>query len=415
MEGTDVEHLFKEHSVEELKSVRDNLAVEIEKKTDQLKSIVKNKYRDIVETSDAVQFMSSNLHKVELSLQSLEESVKNFYSNIRDTQDKGSAFDDKDVAMSLHESHIPQDDEESKCNRIIQKCLRYSSEFWESFDQGDYGTSIKILDEARGYTKQVDLNSMNHKQRTIINRLNMTFDRGSKMIRDNLWYQVKSAGPDQIGMIAGIDQKELYEVSLISSIQFLVAKFSKDSSDMSFHAQVRRYQPHSYYNVQNHEIRDEDYITQNLGELANFVQMPKFMSAELSEFLFGVCKVINTIAGFDLNRSSIVASLRLMIELTCSIYTELITTMESMRADSKRKRALQLYFDLLYMRMLLNTSRCIELIEELDPKVSQLMSTYEQILDPIELCTISEAMHENVVNLCRSTTRLYGLLIPHLE
>lgn len=88
---------------------------------------------------------------------------------------------------------------------------------------------------------------------------------------------------------------------------------------------------------------------------------------------------------------------------------------DDLKGETKRKRALQLHHDLLYVRVLLNTPKNVDLIEQYDPKVNELCRKYELMLDSVEYYVISSALHDNVLALSQSTIRLYGLLIPHLN
>lgn len=405
--------LFKEHSFEEIESVKDNLASEIEKRTELLKSIVKEKYRDVVETSDAIKSMKLNLTEIEQSFLSLDKSISHFYVNIKESNVVGSKRNNllqSGASVSTKQS-TESDDSHTDGNNFVKRLLNISDAIWENYDSDNLEASVRLLNESAQLFEDAQNCDMDPGDRVIVENLRLTFSRTNEMIKKSLWHKIQTAAPDQIGIIAGSDQEDLYKLSLNTSIHFLVDKLHKSLSDMSFYAQIRRYLPLSHFNSETNEIEPEG----NLNPQVSYVQLPKMISSDLSEFLYGVCSVINTIAGFNLNRSSIVDSLKMTIEHCLDVYTEIIPLIESLKSGTKRKRALQLYYDLLYIRILLNTSKNVDLIEKLDPKVVEVTARYERMLDSIELYTISAALHSNVVNLSKSTIRLYGLLIPHLH
>lgn len=409
-----IDSLFKEHSFEEIESVRDNIASEIEKRTELLKSIVKEKYRDIVETSDAIQSMKLNLKEVEQSLWSLDKTIANFYTRVKEPQVVASKSQNLNQAQ---EQGQPND--ESKVDtaskngdQAIKKLLEYSSAIWEHFDSGNLREGVKLLNESMHLLEENRNDPLLNK--VALNNLEITFNRAREIIKNNLWHKIQVAAPDQLGIIAGSDQEDLYQLSLVSSVEFLVEDLRSSLSDTSYHAQIRRHQPFSYFNSQTNKI-EEDIKSTEGSTTTSYTHLPKNISPELDTFLYKICKIVNTIAGFNLNRSSIVESLRITIDNAMKVYRDIIPMVSLLKADTKRKRALQLYFDLLYLRILLNTSKNIDLIEKLDPQITELASKYELLLDSIELYTISAALHTNVMKLSQSTIRVYGLLIPHLQ
>lgn len=412
-----IETLFKEHSLEEIESVKENLAVEIGKRTDQLKSIVKEKYRDIVETSDAIQSMKVSLKDIEQSLWSLDKSITEFYTRIKEPEIELSTqpklFQEANITKPsdpiLESKDKNQDANEST---ILGKLVDNLSEIWNYFDSGNLKHSVRLLNESlRIVDNKKD--RFSDKDRKELNSIKESLTRFEDMIKNNILHKIQIAAPDQIGIIAESDDEDLYELSLKCSIEFLVNNFRRDITDISYYAQIRRYQQCSYFDSQTNEI-----ISKSSAEIksnSSYVQIPKYTSPELNTFLYKVCRVINTIAGFNLNRSSIVDSLNKTIECALKVYEDLIPMVSDLKSESKRKRALQLYFDLLYLRILLNQSKNTDLIESLDPKITELALQYELMLDSIELYMISSALHTNVMNLSQSTIRLHGLLIPHLQ
>lgn len=410
------ETLFKEHSFEEIESVRDNLATEIDKRTELLKSIVKEKYHDVVETSDAIHSMKLNLNKVEQSIHALDKNISSFYARIREPTVQKNQFQHVQSGTSTDPNinrNIKTSQEPECPSDIIDKLVQSNSDMWDHFDAGNlkmsvkaHKRSLKFLEDARNDTSLTD-------KASVLDSIETNLNRAREMMKNYLWYRIKSAEPNQIGVIAGGDESDLFRLGLCSSVDFLVEKFLKDITDMSYQAQIRRYQPSSYFNTQTSQIDPE--VNDLKPPSTGYVQIPKSVSTELSTFLYEVCRVINTIAGFSLNRYSITESLRITIEQIMKVYSDLAGLVDELKSETKRRRALQLYFDMTYIRVLLNTSKHMQLVEDLDPKISTLTNKFEFMLDPIELYMISEALHNNVLNLSQSTMRLYGLLIPYLQ
>lgn len=409
-----IESLLKEHSFEEVESVRDNLASEISKKTELLKSIVKEKYRDIVEASDAIHSMKLNLTQVEKSLWSLDRNITDFYLRLKEpralsskivpTESKNLPFEDLNLNSDQTTSNFDVAD--------IKSLFKHITSIWEYFDSGDLKESVSHLNSSQKILNQ--LRSEGKIDQSVdVKNLEVTVNRATEMIKNNLWLRIQSAAPDQIGIICGSDQRDLYQLSLKSSIYFLVDKLVTGLLDTSYHAQIRRYQPCTYFNSTTSQIELDDNPIESSA--TTLIQLPKSISPELGAYLYGVCKVINTIAGFDLNRSSIVESLEITVTQILDAYSQAAPLLSNLQGEAKRKRALQLYFDLLYVRVLLSTSKCIELIEKLEPRLINMSNQFELMLDSIELYMISTALHSNVLKASQSTIRLYGLLIPHLQ
>lgn len=414
-----VDILFKEHSYEEIESVRDNLANEIEKRNELLKSIVKEKYRDVVETSDAIQSMKVNLTKLEQSMRHLDSSVANFYKRIEETNkysqqsarkvESGRGGHDASVLTSFL-----QDDTIDSCdNQDIQQVLSKLTELWDHLDSGNLKLSVKLYHDCVVILGKCRNSERAQQESIVLENLDTKLRRAEEMIKNFLWHKIQSVETNQICIIADNNEKELYSWSLRSSIEFLVKKLREDISDVTYPAQIRRYQQYSHFNTSTNTVDNE--VNDIKPPSSDYVQIPKEISLELSAFLFATCRVLNTIAGFSLTRSSIIDSLKVTVLQILNVYTDLVAIIDTLSSGSKRRRAMQLYFDLMYVRVLLNTSKDLELIEDLDPKISELMSKFEQMLDTIELYVVSDALHTNVLHLSKSTIRLYGLLVPHLQ
>lgn len=404
------EAIFKEYSFEEIRLVRDNLASEIDKQTDLLKTTVKSKYNDIIETSDAIKSMRLNLETTETSLWNLNKKISEFYTSFREPSAKKSTT----KLVQSSESKAAQQDEisNSQDGDLLKELMARYSELWDHFDSGDLKSSVKI------YTDTIDL--LNKKRDELpadqveaINSVETSLNRAKDMMKNYIWHQILSAGPEKTGIVPGCDLDDLYRLSLSSSSEFLIDRMRQDLFDSSFKAQIRRFQPCSYFNTQTNEIDPSINEAKGLGP--GYVQIPKFISPELNTFQYEFCRVINIVAGLNLNRRSIVESLSTCIKEALEVYTDLLVEIEKLKPELRRKRAMQLYFDLLYLRILLNSSKSIELIEHLDPKVTKIADKYELLLDSIELYMISSSLMSNVVELSKSNIRLYGLLIPHLQ
>jgi predicted nuclease with TOPRIM domain len=396
-----VDILFKEHSFEEIETVRDNLASEIDKRTELLKSIVKEKYKDVVDTSDGIQSLKSNLSQIEKSITRLNKSISGFHKRIKEPN---STYGFESASNKLSSTDENQDDND------LKRLLQITTEIWDHFDTGNLKMSVKLYNEGMDLTNKCQ---DKYQSTPLYNDIKSNLVRSFVIIKNNLWYRIHSVESNQIGVIATCDDEELYDLSLLSSVEFLVETFRKDISDNSYQAQIRRYQQYSYFNTDTNAIDPE--VSDLKPPSSGYLQIPKDISLELSAFLYNVCRAINTIAGFSLTRSSILSSLRMTMLKILDVYTSLLSSVKELNGGSKTRRSLQLYFDLKYVRLILNSSRNLNLINELDHQISSLMAKFEEMLDRVELYVISDAMHTNALNLSRSTIRLYGLLIPHLQ
>uniref|UniRef100_A0A6G1SGV7 Conserved oligomeric Golgi complex subunit 1 n=1 Tax=Aceria tosichella TaxID=561515 RepID=A0A6G1SGV7_9ACAR len=413
-----VDILFREHSFEEIESVRDNLASEIDKRTELLKSIVKEKYKDVVDTSDGIQSLKSNLAQVEQSIARLDKSITNFHQRIKEPKfmhgaggGGGTNLLELSAGNYSHSSNKATTiDENQDDDTDLRQLLQMSAEIWDHFDSGNLKECVKLYNDAVNLMNKCQTR---HASNPLFEDIKLNLNRSIVVIKNNLWYRVQSVEPNQIGVIASCDEEDLYKLSLQSSIEFLVEKLRKDISDNSYQAQIRRYQQYSYFNTDTNTIDLE--VNDMKPPKSGYLQIPKDISLELSAFLFNVCRAINTIAGFSLTRSSILESLKMTMLKIIDVYTGLLALVNGLGGGSRTRRALQLYFDLKYVRVILNTSRDLSLIDELDSQISKLMASFEDMLDRVELYVMSDAMHTNALNLTHSTIRLYGLLIPYLQ
>lgn len=410
-ENSSLESLFKEHSFEEIEALRDNLAEEIAKRTELLKSIVKEKYVDIIETSDAIKSMKLNLETIEKSFWNLNENITSFGKRIMEnpmhinSETKPQYSSEYDAG---HEKNVPQNS-----SYVVKRLLDSVDSVWDNFDSNNLAMSLKLLNESEAFFEE-NRNLLERDHQThVMGNLKVLLSRTREMISNQLWHKIQTASSDQIGAIADGDQEDMFKLSLNTSMKFLTNCLRKGLLDMSLQSQIRRYQRHSYYDKQSNKI--DDSIDDLKASSGSFIQIPRQISPELNQFLYDICKVINTIAGFNLNRSSILYSLQSTIEQVIDIYTSLVPILNDSKIEIRRKRALQLYFDLLFLKLLLNNSKNVPLIETQDPKLDSLVTEFEKMLDPIEFFSIYEALHSNVIELNQSNIRLYGLLIPYLQ
>jgi exonuclease VII small subunit len=405
-----VDILFKEHSFEEIESVRDNLASEIDKRTESLKSIVKENYKNVVGTSDGIQSLRSNITQVERSIARLDKSISSFHKRIKDSVKCGGGIQLESTNQSHSDrknSSLPDDKQD---DNDLEQLLHMTAEIWDHFDLGNLKGSVKLYNDATNLLKQCQAK---HDSNPLYKDIELNLTRSHEVIKNNLWYRIQSVESNQIGVIASCDDEDLYKLALQSSIEFLVKDLRESIADNSYQAQIRRYQEYSYFNTESNTI-DKD-VNDMKPPTSGYLQIPKDISLELSAFLFNICRAINTIAGFTLTRSSILESLKMTMLQIVDVYTGLLTLVDGIGGGSRTRRALQLYFDLKYVRVILNSSKNLKLIDELDSQISNLMASYENMLDRVELYVISDAMHTNALNLSRSTIRLYGLLIPYLQ
>lgn len=393
----DISTLFEQHSFEEIESIKDNLAEEIKKKTNQLKTIVREKYKDIVEASDAIQSMKVNLKNVEQSIWSLNDSIDVFYSNIN-SKDLETKF----VKITSE----PGDLESDRHHHDVAQLYDKYHEIWTNFESGNLMESLKAFEDC---DTMVEERQEKYPEEAL--ELKNSLARSKQMIQNYICCLIQEAPPDKIGIVgrAAITDRNLFELSLRSIMEFLSKQLDDRLSDNSPESQIRRFQKHSYFNRQLNKLDDDSIDCSGVPvSSSTHIAIPKFISPELSDFLYQSCMCINTIAGYNLDRVSIGISLELILREAFKAYEKLANQNE---VTSYGNRHMQFYYDVLYLRMLLSHSKNIQVIEKLDTDIDQLATKFERLLDPIEFFMISESIHDNVVKSHQSTVRLYALLI----
>lgn len=422
MDKQSIDKLFEQLSFEEIESIKDNLGDEIDKKTNQLKTIVKEKYCDIVEASDAIQSMKLNLTKTEESIWKLDEAISSFYKQFQTKQSdqQDSECDEK-----------PKDRLGNGLSCGLAGILMYDNfhEIWDKFDEGDIkGSSMKLL-ECENIVKRNGHRIFDIDDDEDLLEYQITLYKAKQMIKNHISCSIQEAKPDQISIFgsSALSDREFFQLCLESAIQLLSSELAEQLSDTSPKSRIRRYQEQSYFNRQTNIIDDNMDLSVISSQFnSTHITIPKLISPELSNFLYQACKSVNTIAGYHLDRDSIGISLEMTLREACKAYenvhsnddknrektTSSTTTTTTSAASSSLSlnRYLQFYYDILYLKSLLGHSKNINIIEKMAPEISRLASKFEKLLDPVELIMISESLHDNVVKLRKSTARLYALL-----
>lgn len=428
--------LLQEHSVEEIQLVKDNLAEEIKKKTEELKTIVKNKYHDLVEAGEPIRAMKSKLQEVERSIWTLDNHINLFYSQINESAER--------LKLEQQQQHDAIDNQvdDVQCitnvkNAFIDLESIYNKyhEIWDYFDSGDLKSSLATLDQCYSMLttyrlQQMQSNSTNSvlssssslQDQESLKKLEISLGRAKEIMKNQLNLMIQDAPPDQIGILVSdaTEDRDLFLLSLTSCVDLLSQRLAeslatdeklsskRSPSIITQTIHLPRPVPERARTVDDQDNRSNIDISSS-----PYQSIPEFLSLELSDFLFQVCKSMNTIAGYQLDQDSIGLSLELTLTGASKVYKTIIDRLDS--SESGRTRGLQLYFDLLYLKLLLSHCKDIILIEKLDPPLSEMATKLEELLDPIEFCIISDSLRSNVLRLYDSTKRLHGLITTDCE
>lgn len=200
-----IDNLFANHTLAEIEKVRHDLGIEVEKKTEQIKSIVKEKYKEIVGATDATKEMKNILRRVEESIGNLDKSIYDYRESLdgvtrqhvqqqmssnTDTSDAGPSDTDQDAIGQAKKELL--NDFDSDCKRLFD----YPSLIWQKFDNGDLKDSVTLLQQANELIDKLSIDTPESRKPTL-SRLQKIIARTKEMLVNKLCYIIEVAPPDQ--------------------------------------------------------------------------------------------------------------------------------------------------------------------------------------------------------------------------
>lgn len=395
----DIETLLREHSVDEIEVFRDNLSTEIAKRTEQLKSIAKKKYIDIVKSSDLLKDMKEFLKTINSSQNEFYQNINSFYSFMKESSHNR-------LEQPTRDSLYLASNEEKNASKDILDCL---NEIWDRLDVEDLKLAYDMV--LKGFNLIRIHEASDSTQGNQISCLKYSVQRAEEMIINKVLFKLENASPDSLGLICNEEDDDLFKLSMSNSLKKISSEFDLQSCDMSFHAQFLRHQSHSYFDLSSGKVES---ITTGCPPI-NSVMIPDRISPELGNYLTNSIRNIKLIIGINLRPHAMKVSLELCLTDIFNSYTKLSRILKNENVTFKKQRSMQVYFDLIYLENLIELTKDVSLIEELESKIKHLTEIYESFIDSVELYTISSSVRVNVTKYCANTWRLRGLLVPHLQ
>ena len=145
------------------------------------------------------------------------------------------------------------------------------------------------------------------------------------------------------------------------------------------------------------------------------IEVPLQISSIFHQNITRICNDINEIVGHTIPRMVALNILSTMTSELVKIYEKANQSLlaKDYPQNVKQTIALQLYFDLLFFKQLLGTTRdeSIKINEML--KISALIDKFESFIDPFDLHVFFPQIQTNISNLSKSTNILFGVLIPN--
>ncbi|RNA20704.1 conserved oligomeric Golgi complex subunit 1 isoform X2 [Brachionus plicatilis] len=134
----DVDALFKQYTIKEIQAIEQQIKNEIEKKKEDLRIMVYNRYRDLIEAADGIHIMKQCSNQIEDVLSNMHETCVKL-------------FDDKADDMFLEQDNFKSSEKAKRNNKyalaVIVKILQNSpSKIWFHLDNNEYLKAAKLVD-----------------------------------------------------------------------------------------------------------------------------------------------------------------------------------------------------------------------------------------------------------------------------
>ncbi|KAL8616686.1 hypothetical protein ACOMHN_031668 [Nucella lapillus] len=143
MEVADTSELFEKHTIEEIRDREKKIRAEIEKKKEDLRVMVGERYRDLIEAADTITAMKNSAENVMKSISHMEELCQTLQHK---QMVKGTVFPNS-ATLKPDQSKKQKEAEFFGVAAQIKLLLDMPEKIWSSVDSGDYlaGTQLYLL------------------------------------------------------------------------------------------------------------------------------------------------------------------------------------------------------------------------------------------------------------------------------
>lgn len=127
----EIEKLFEELKIEEIVVIEQSLQKEIEKKKDELRSMVSNRYKDILTASDSIKYMKEISEKIVDSIQNISDACETLITNGNST--KPIHYEEKKVDIKNRTLAVQ-----------IRLAMQVNEDIWMYLDKEDNLNAVQL-------------------------------------------------------------------------------------------------------------------------------------------------------------------------------------------------------------------------------------------------------------------------------
>lgn len=185
-----------------------------------------------------------------------------------------------------------------------------------------------------------------------------------------------------------------------------------------FNAQLSRVSELSVDHLSESSVQWEEIVLQSTEEsdVASVIRVPVYPSICYMDFLTLISREVNQIAGFGVSDE---VSIAILLKASMDIirwYKDALKTISSSHLPSSvlQRKSLQSYFDLLVSKSILTPIPSDQIRSSLIPKLSALISAFEEKIDPFDLHLMSGTLQKNALAFIRNSSHTLCLFVPEI-
>ncbi|CAG2117742.1 unnamed protein product, partial [Medioppia subpectinata] len=322
---TNVDYLLEKFTITEIIDIQNKLKTDIDRKKQELKQLVGERYGDLIEAVDTIKQMNQSVDNVLNSLQSLASSQSNHMLSLKQSSfDKTNGFDEQHSRRSVDLV------KRYKCGVILKLVIEMPLNIWTSLEKEDllrstydyfYGQHLCQLFEQLVPANETP--NLLKQYKTAINRFN-------EVIVKKCWH---------------FDQK--------SSLM--------DTLDESTNADIfccllvlQNLNPNNLFDTVLEKRKSDEGKT-----VTSKIEVPLQMSSFLHNNFTQLSNEVNRLTGHTVPRVVVIDTLSTLSQHLNQLYGSACDGLSGHEYPKSIKQviALQLYFDLLYFKQLLATTR----------------------------------------------------------
>lgn len=150
------------------------------------------------------------------------------------------------------------------------------------------------------------------------------------------------------------------------------------------------------------------------GTSSSFIRIPIFPSQQMTDFLTLLSHEVNTISGHGIGNQLCVEITVKMSKELLRVYRETLDrlSLSKLPESIKEKKAVQCYFDLLFLRNLIKVVNDERIKKETLPQLNEVVKSFESLLDPFDLHLMTPHLQSRVLNTIKTTLQMSSMFLP---